>query len=309
MSSLTAAASANVHATRRFLRVVPCPAGGARPGALRAGPASARVAPGEGSRGPGPRAPPGRPIAAVLPSRGVTPLYVIAAGCVAIGAGTLLLRSYGPRARVGRLLAVTPAVAIPDARAIAAAGQRRYVRIDGRIDADDELIDENDRPLVFRRRRIDAHLAGGWRPLDDQRQQVPFRVRDGIDEIGIDADALDAGLVTLVRVSAGTAGEVPDLLPRPLPPDTQVRLRIEQLSSVEHVTALGVPVASADGVVRLTAGTGRPLVVSSLEKSEAMRVLAGGGRVRPLAAAIALLGGMALLALGFGWAVVAGIAA
>jgi hypothetical protein len=70
-----------------------------------------------------------------------------------------------------------------------------------------------------------------------------------------------------------------------------------------------VPVLSADGAVQMTGGTGRPLVVCTLEREAAMRVLAGGARARPIAAAVALAGGLALLAAGLGWALVAGAVA
>ncbi len=285
MSSLTAVVSATAHATRRFLRAAPCLR---RP--LRA-------------RRPGER---GGAAGSLLPSSAVTPLIVIAAGIVAIGGGTLLLRTYGPRVRVGRLLAVTPAVDIAGAEALAAAGQRRYVRIDGRIDADEAFPDEHARPLVFRRRRLEARLGGRWQVLDETREAVRFRVRRDLAGIDIDADALDVGLVTVPRESVGTAGDVPDRLPRKLPPATTVRLRIEQLSSVEHAIALGVPVTGDAGRPVLTSGTGRPLVVCTVEPDEAMRILAGGRRSRPIAAAAALAGGLALLAVGFGWALVAG---
>lgn len=279
MSSLTAEASAKAHATRRFLRVVCCPA-------------TARA--------------PGGPAGPLLPSRAVTPLLVVAAGIVAIGVGTLLLRSYGPRVRVGRLLAVTPAVDLDRAAALAAAGERRYVRIAGRLDADDAFLDENARPLVFRRRRLEARLGGRWQVIDEAREAVSFRVRHDLDEVDIDADVLDVGLVTVARESAGSAGEVAERLPRALPAATPVRLRVEQLSSVEHAIALGVPVAGAAGRTILTAGTGRPLVVCTVEPAEAMRVLADGRRARPVAAAAALAGGMALLAVGLGWALLTG---
>jgi hypothetical protein len=239
----------------------------------------------------------------------VTPVFVIAAGIVAIAIGTLLLQSYGPRVRVGRLLAVTPVVTLAAARDLAASGARRYVRIDGRLDADEEFADEYGRPLVFRRRRVEARLRGGWRILDEQRQVVPFRLREGLDEAGVDAAVLDEGLVTLAKESVGTAAEVADQLATRLPPETPVRLRIEQLSSVEHASVLGVPVSGADGTIQLTRGTGRPLVVCTLEREEAMRVLAEGARARPIAAAVALAAGLALLAAGFGWALVTGAVA
>ena len=246
----------------------------------------------------------------------MSPFVVIVAGLVSIGLGSLLLRTFGVRGRVGRLLAVTPPVGIAAAMDIAAAGARRYVRVEGRLDADEDFPDENERPLVFRRRRLEARRGRGWAVLEERRDAVPFRVREGLDEIDVDVDALDAGLVTLVRESAGTAAEAVAALPAAtaplppglasLPPTTPVRLRIEQLSSVEHATVMGVPVVLADGRVAMTSGTGRPLVISTLERAEAMRVLAGGSRARPAAAAAALGGGMAALAVGLAWALVAG---
>jgi len=249
-----------------------------------------------------------RPIDGLLPSPPVTPLVVIAAGIVAIAIGSLLLRSYGPRVRVGRLLAVTPGVTVAAAKDLAGSGTRRYVRVDGRLDADEVFPDEHQRPLVYRRRRIEARLRGGWRLIDEQRESVAFRVREGVDEVGVDADAIGDGLVTLVRESAGTAGEVTEQLTARLAPDTPVRLRIEQLSTVEHAIVLGVPVPGADGAVLMTSGTGRPLVVCTLEREEAMRVLADGTRARPVAAAVSLACGLALLVAGVGWALVAGSA-
>jgi hypothetical protein len=238
----------------------------------------------------------------------VTPLFVIAAGIVAIAIGSLLLRSYGPRVRVGRLLAVTPTVTIAAARGLASTGAGRYVRVDGRLDADEVFPDEHDRSLVFRRRRVEARLRGGWRVIDEQRESVAFQLREGADEIGVDAEAIDDGLVTLVRESVGTAAEVAGQLTSRLAPDTSIRLRIEQLSSVEHAVVLGMPLADAEGRCRMTRGTGRPLVVCTLEQEEAMRVLADGARARPVAAAVSLAGGLALLVAGIGWALVAGAA-
>lgn len=272
MSSLMAEAPAEAHATRRFLRVVRCPA--------------------------------------LLPSPAVTPLVLIVTGVLAIAVGSLLLRTYGQRARVGRLLAVTPRVSIAEARALAASGARRYVGVDGRLDADAEFPDEHDRPLVFRRRRLEARSGPGWRLLDEQRDEVPFRVREGLEEIDVDVAALDVGLVTLVREAAGTAAEAAAALPDGVAghpaDDTPVRLRLEQLSTVEHATVLGMPIVGLAGRPLLTAGTGRPLVVSTLERDEAMRVIAGGRRARPVAAAVALLAGLLLLGVGLAWALVAG---
>ena len=58
-----------------------------------------------------------------------------------------------------------------------------------------------------------------------------------------------------------------------------MRLRVEQVSSVEHAVVLGVPVAGpGEQPVRMTAGLGRPLILTTLETPEAMRILAGRRR-------------------------------
>jgi hypothetical protein len=106
--------------------------------------------------------------------------------------------------------------------------------------------------------------------------------------VSVDVEALGPGLVVLPRESVGTAGEAPDRVPAGTPERTPVRLRIDQVSSVEHALVLGCPRVGAEGVTVMTAGLGRPLVLTTLERDEAMRVLAGGHRGRA-AAATALL--------------------
>jgi hypothetical protein len=104
------------------------------------------------------------------------------------------------------------------------------------------------------------------------------------------------------------ASELPDRVPTELAEDTPVRARIDQISSVEHAIVLGVPVsddgAAGDAVpaARMSAGLGRPLVLTVLEPPEAMRVLAadGGGRTR--LAAVCLVAGVALIVASLAWA-------
>ena len=76
---------------------------------------------------------------------------------------------------------------------------------------------------------------------------------------------------------------------------------------MEHAVALGVPVSGEDGVVRLSAGLGRPLVLTTLEHDEAMRVLTEGDRRRPIAAAAAFAGGLALVGIGLAWALLGAV--
>jgi hypothetical protein len=231
----------------------------------------------------------------------VTPLLLIAAGLLALVTGVAVLRTFGPRYRVGRLLATTPRVSVDEARAIATAGRRRYVRVDGRIDSEEDFEDTEHRPLVFRRTRLEARRATGWQAFEDRRERVAFHVNEGLGSILVDDAALDAGLVVVPRESVGVASDLGDRVPAELPSSTPVRARIEQVSSVEHAIVLGVPVTEAGGEPRLTAGLGRPLVLTTLEPAEAMRVITGGRTARPRFAAVLLASGVVLAAVGVAW--------
>ena len=226
----------------------------------------------------------------------MVPLLLVGAGLGALVAAWLVLRSFGPRFRVGRLLASTPTATVDEARALAERGERRYVRVHGRIDSEDEFEDPDHRPLVFRRTRLDARGRGGWSTFEDSREQVAFEVREGLAGIGVDAAALDAGLVVVPRISFGVADDLGDRAPGDLAGTTPVRATIEQVSSVEHAIVLGVPIVD-DGGVRLTAGLGRPLVLTTLEPSDAMRILTGGStRLARVATALLITGGLLVAA-------------
>jgi hypothetical protein len=239
----------------------------------------------------------------------VEPVIVVLAGLIALGGGAVVLRSFGPGYRVGRLLAATPRTTIEQAERYAAEGWRRYVRVDGRIDSVEDFPDEHARPLVYRRRRLEAMRDDRWLVLDEDVQVVPFEVREGLASLAVDGAMLDDGLVVLPRESVGTASDAPDRVPADMPPDTPLRLRVEQVSAVEHAAVLGVPERRPDGTIALTAGLGRPLILSTLERTEAMQVLASGRRGRSLVALVLLVGGLGLLAVGLAWAVVDAFAA
>jgi hypothetical protein len=94
-----------------------------------------------------------------------------------------------------------------------------------------------------------------------------------------------------------TAGAVAGPLPQ-LAPDTPVRLRIEQISTLDHATAAGVPRLGTDGSVVIGPGLGRPLLLTTLELDEAMRVLAGDRRPQLLLAAGLLVAAPVVVILG-----------
>ncbi len=234
----------------------------------------------------------------------MTPLLPFLLGLLALAVGVTVLRSFGPRYRVGRLLSATTTVSVADAAALATAGgPARYVKVTGRIDAETDFEDDAHRPLVFRRTRLEIRDGSGWRTVDDRREVVPFEIHEGLDGIGVRPEDLDDGLVVLPRESVGTAADVPDRLPAGTDPATPVRLRVQLVSSIEHAVVLGVPSLDEAGSPVMTAGLGRPLILTTLEPGEAMRVLANDHRRRPLAAALSFALGFVLLTIGVGWAV------
>jgi hypothetical protein len=237
----------------------------------------------------------------------VEPPLLIVLGLALVAAGAVYLRSIGPGQRVGRLLASTPRISVEQAVELSTETVPRYVRVDGRLDSDEDFPDERDQPLIFRRRRLEAWRGRSWQILSEARDLVPFQVNEGLSSIGIDGAALDVGLVVLPREAVGAAAEAPGMLPQDLDPATRVRLRIEQISAVEHATVVGTPALDRSGQPILTAGRGRPLILSTLEPAEAMQLLSGG-RNRALVIAVLLVGGLGLLALGLLWSIVRAIA-
>jgi hypothetical protein len=231
----------------------------------------------------------------------VSALALAVLGGAAIAAAAVLLRRIGGYP-IARSLRGAPPVSIAEARELAA-GPARYVRVAGRVASDEEFPDEHDRPLVFRRRRLEvAERPGRWRILEDEREAVPFSVEDRSSSIDVDVSVLGEGLVVLTREAAGLASEVADHLPQGIAPDARVRLRVEQLSAVEHASVAGVPRTDEGGRPRLGAGLGRPLIVTPLELPEAMRVLSGGRRAElRLAAGLLLAGGVLLAVAAAGW--------
>jgi hypothetical protein len=240
----------------------------------------------------------------------VTPLLLVGVGLAVLAAGLATLLSFGRRYRVGRLLATTPLVTVAEAIRVAAEGPPRYVRIEGRIDSDQEFEDADHRPLVLRRTRIDARTGfrGAWRAVEDGIETVPFRLNEGLDSIAIDESGLREGLVVVPRESVGVAGDLDDRLPADVPRDSPARVTIEQVSSIEHAIVLGQPITAAAGAPRMAAGLGRPLVLTTLEIPEAMRILTGGSIVRARIAAGLLVGGAALLLIAAVWWVVGSVA-
>jgi hypothetical protein len=233
----------------------------------------------------------------------VIPIVFVVAGFVALGAGWIAMRRLGPGARIGRILAATKVVEMAQAREIATSGQARYVGIGGRVDAEEPWEDESGRPLVYRRSRLERLDGTGWMPFEEDRRVVPFELAGALERIKVDGDALDEGLVVVSRESEGTAAEIPDRVPPGTPPATPIRLRVEFVSAVDHALVLGVPTLDGERVV-MRPGLGRPLILTTLEPAEAMRLLAQGREGATRAISVLLVVGLVAVAIGVAWAVV-----
>jgi hypothetical protein len=234
----------------------------------------------------------------------VIPLSLAVVGALVLAAGWLLMRRMGPEARIGRILAVTPRVPVAEAREIAARGANRYVGVFGRVDAEEPFEDEAHRPLVLRRTRLELlRRRGSWEAFEDHRDAVPFEISEGMDRIAVDDAALDGGLVVVQRESVGTARDLADRVPAGTEPETPARLRIELLTAVDHALVLGVPTLDPARGPILRPGLGRPLVLTNLERDEALRLLAHGRQPTTRIIAILLAAGAVGLLTGIVWAV------
>ena len=218
------------------------------------------------------------------------------------------MRRLGPGARVGRILAATQIVPLSRAIELAGQGVPTYVGVGGRIDAVDAFEDDAGRPLVLRRTRLELRRGSRWASVEDRREVVPFTVAGSLESMAVDADALDQGLVVVTRWSEGTAAEIPDRMPGGTDPTTPVRLRVEHLSTIDHALVLGVPRIDPERGPILRAGLGRPLVLTTLEPAEAMRLLAAGRRGATIAIFALLAGGLAAVAGGLAWFIAGSVA-
>ncbi|MEP7378314.1 MAG: hypothetical protein ABI725_02000 [Chloroflexota bacterium] len=225
------------------------------------------------------------------------PLLLALVGLAVLAVALVLLRTLGQRFRLGRILAAAREVTLEECRELAA-GPAVYVRVNGRVSSDEEFPDDNDRPLVFRRTRLEVADDGGkWRTVLDEREAVAFGVESRSEFIAIDEDALGDGLVAIPRVAIGRVSELHGDMAAAAAgasPDAAARLTYEQLSAVEQVTACGQPVLR-NGKPTLAAGLGRPLIVTVLDRPSAMRLLASGARARVAAATLLIGAGLVLL--------------
>jgi hypothetical protein len=238
----------------------------------------------------------------------ILPVSLALLGVALIVAAEIVARRLAPRYVMGRTLAAARDVSIEEALELANSGRSRYVRIHGRISSDEEFPDEHDRPLVYRRKRVEVRQPDGqWQAVAAETEGVPFGVEARSSFISVDNAALGDGLVVVPRHADGVAADLPPDIVAAIDPALPARLIIEQVSAVEHAFVAGVPRAGRDGQLEMSSGNNRPLILTTLDIDAAMRLLGRGQRAFALAMAgsvglgIVLLAAAALtLALGVG---------
>lgn len=236
---------------------------------------------------------------------------VVVVGAALILFGLLLSRRTDARTRSGQLLAGLSPISPTEALKFAAlrGDAAPYLAIKGSIDAPEIFEDENHRPLVFRRERVSIADEGGWRVIDTAERSLPFVVSDPSSSVSIATADLADGLVVVERRWEGSVVELHAAGREYQSPETAAlvaaiaasdptrgaRVGLEQISNLDRATAAGQLV---DGELR--AGAGRPLVVTTLERAEALRLLGseGRGRLASSTAALALFALGLLLLLG-----------
>jgi hypothetical protein len=233
----------------------------------------------------------------------MSPIVIVGAALVVLG--FFLSRRTDVRTRTGQLLAGLSPISPTEALRLAAlrSDAAPYLAIKGSIDAPEIFEDENHRPLVYRRERVSVTDEGGWRVIDVAVRSLPFVVSDPSSAIRISTADLADGLVVVERRWEGSVAELHAASREYQRPETAAlvaalaasdptrgaRVGLEQISSLDRATAAGQLV---DGELR--AGAGRPLVVTTLERGEALRLLGSERRGRLASSTVAL----ALLTLG-----------
>ena len=235
-------------------------------------------------------------------------VLLLASGALLVALSIWSSRRGGTRTRAARLMAGVAPVTPREALLI---GDGHYLAVSGNIDAAEAFEDESHRPLVYRRERVLIADGSAWREIERVVRSVPFVISDGDHSLAIDAAQLGDGLVVIERQWDGSVAELaaahrdyqdPESATlvtqlATAAPATGARVILEQISTLDRGTAAGL---LRDGA--LTAGgAGQPLVLTTLDRREALRILGSGQRASVVAGLLTLLlliAGVLLLLIG-----------
>ena len=223
-------------------------------------------------------------------------VLLLASGALLIALSIWSSRRGGTRTRAARLMAGVAPVTPREALLI---GDGHYLAVSGNIDAAEAFEDESHRPLVYRRERVVIADGSAWREIERAVRSVPFVISDGAHSVAIDAAQLGDGLVVIERQWDGSVTELaaahrdyqdPESAAlvaqlASAAPTTGARVILEQISTLDRGTAAGL---LRDGALT-TGGAGQPLVLTTLDRREALRILGSGQRASLAAGLLTLL--------------------
>ena len=231
------------------------------------------------------------------------------AGLLVGGLSLVVLRRAEAHPGMARRLAGPPQVKV--GRLLDGELPSRPVRVAGRVRCREPLDTGDGEKLVAFHRDVDVRIGGRWRSVERLREARSFDLWDHDGSLTVDPARVAEPLVTIPKVWRGSpamleephASAVARLEERHGSVD-EARATTRTLAITDRLLVLAQPVRDESGGVRLEPPAGG-FVVTNLELSDAMRILAGRSRRGAAAGVIGLAVGIVLASVGL----VGGVAA
>ena len=160
----------------------------------------------------------------------------------------------------------------------------RTVRVVGRVRCRDPLDTGDGEKLVAFHRDVDVRIGGRWRSVERLREARSFDLWDHDGSLAVDPASAAEPLVTIPKVWRGSPAALEEphasavaLLEERHGAAVEARATTRTISVTDRLQITALPVRDAANAVRLDPPTGG-YIVSNLELSDAMRILAGRSR-------------------------------
>jgi len=247
-------------------------------------------------------------------SEAALPILAVAIGLVGTGAGAALIRSSGANTRAGRRLAGARPGSLHELQELAARDRlpRGPVRIEGRVRCANPLVLPGGDRLAALHRDVEVELPDGrWRVIERVREARTIDLWERAASVPLDLAQLAEPLITIPQVWEGPPAELGasyapalDRVAGELGPPRRARATTRQLSLVDQLIVLALPVRDEAGRLRLRPPRGG-FLAANVELDTAMRLLAGPGRTRMLVGFAVGAIGAAMAVAGAVWLLVA----
>jgi len=227
-------------------------------------------------------------------------LAFLTAALLAAVAGVAEIRRSGARTALARRLAGARELAVGDLDDLPR-DPIRPIRVAGRVRCPTPIQTQRDEQLVALHRDVEVLTArGGWRSIERVRESRGFELWDHAGAVSLDAAQAAEPLITIPYLWEGAPEELDDTY-RPAVERLQVeygdvsaaRATTRTINTIDRLLVLADLERDEAGRVRLRPPGGGYLI-SSLELSDAMRLLAGPGRRQLMVGAAVIAAGVAL---------------